>query len=247
MKRPKLEICVASLSEAQSAERAGADRLELNSGLPLGGLTPSAGLVERVLGGCRLPVMAMARPRPGGFCYGEDDWATLLADVRWMIGQGVHGIAFGCLRSNRSIDWDRVQEVRQLSNDVEFVFHRAFDLVEDWKASLDGLAEAGIDRIMTSGLAPSVPEGLRQIKEMVVYAQGRVEIIPAGGINTENLTQVLKATSCNQLHGTFSTEVVDPGYADGRFRFASNDQLRVSNYDKVVKAVAALESWSRKS
>ena len=39
----KVEVCAASLEDCIKAERAGADRIELNQALHLGGLTPSLG------------------------------------------------------------------------------------------------------------------------------------------------------------------------------------------------------------
>jgi copper homeostasis protein CutC len=44
--RIKLEICTASAEDCVVAEQGGADRLELNSALLLGGLTPSLGTVK---------------------------------------------------------------------------------------------------------------------------------------------------------------------------------------------------------
>jgi len=38
-----IEVCTDSFEGAIIAEKAGADRIELNSGLPPGGLTPSLG------------------------------------------------------------------------------------------------------------------------------------------------------------------------------------------------------------
>ena len=65
------EVCIASLGDALSCVAGGAGRVELNSALELGGLTPSAGLVREVveaLTPSKTPVIAMVRPRPGGFC-----------------------------------------------------------------------------------------------------------------------------------------------------------------------------------
>ena len=47
-RRVLLEICVASVDDALTAVEGGADRLELNTALALGGLTPSAGLMVEV-------------------------------------------------------------------------------------------------------------------------------------------------------------------------------------------------------
>ena len=48
-----------------------ADRIELNSALSLGGLTPSRGTVELVRRAVPLPLIVMLRPREGGFWYSE--------------------------------------------------------------------------------------------------------------------------------------------------------------------------------
>ena len=62
-----LEVCVGSVADGKAAIAAGADRLELCAGLEIGGLTPSMGLVETVVAMSTVPVIAMLRPRAGGF------------------------------------------------------------------------------------------------------------------------------------------------------------------------------------
>jgi copper homeostasis protein len=56
-RRILLEVAVASLEDALAAEAGGADRLELNAALALGGLTPSLGMVREVKDAVRLPVL----------------------------------------------------------------------------------------------------------------------------------------------------------------------------------------------
>lgn len=242
MARPLVEVCVASLTESQHAETSGADRIELNCGLQLGGLTPSAGLTERVLAGCNLPVVAMVRPRPGGFCYDRDDWETLVASSRWMIDRKVHGLAFGCLTADRKIDTSRVAQIRQLDADTSLVFHRAFDLVADWKLAVDQLIDLGVQRIMTSGHVASVPQGLDRIREIIEYADRGIEIIPAGGITPANVLEVVSKTGCDQVHGTFSQPVVDAGYLEAPIRFAENDGLRRSDPETIGHVVETLRT-----
>jgi copper homeostasis protein len=63
-----LEICTASVEDCVKAESGGADRVELNCALMLGGLTPSLGALRESRAAVRLPIIAMIRPRPAGFC-----------------------------------------------------------------------------------------------------------------------------------------------------------------------------------
>lgn len=199
-----IEVCVGSLEGAIGAELAGADRIELNLALELDGLTPSAGLVTRVTQVVKLPIVAMARPRGGDFFYSGFEWDTLIADARWLLEQGVSGIAFGCLGRDRQIDLKRCEQMRELAGSRELVFHKAFDEVDGWETGLNGLVETGIDRVMTSGQAATASEGVGLISQLVERAAGRIEILPAGRIGSENGAEIIECTGCDQLHGSYS-------------------------------------------
>src|SRR5271154_4213595 len=58
-RRIQLEVAIGSVDDALAAERGSADRLELNSALELGGLTPSLGSLIEVRQAVSLPVMVM--------------------------------------------------------------------------------------------------------------------------------------------------------------------------------------------
>ena len=197
-----VEVCVDRLESALIAQQSGADRVELNLALELEGLTPSAGLLLRVASQLKIPVIAMARPRAGGFCYAEDDWATLLKDADWLIGNGATGIAFGALTPAGSVDVDRCRQMRKLIGERELVFHKAFDEVADPLEALEQLDSVGIDRVMTSGLAATAEEGIASIAQLE-QRSGRIEILPAGGISSQNAGLLVTHTGCRQIHGSF--------------------------------------------
>lgn len=69
MEKRILEVCVDSLESALAAKQGGADRLELCSGLVVGGLTPSPALFDAVREETGLPVNVLIRPRFGDFLY----------------------------------------------------------------------------------------------------------------------------------------------------------------------------------
>lgn len=73
-----IEVCCGSVDDAVAAQAGGADRIELNSTLFLGGLTPSLGCFVETKKRLNIPVMVMIRPRSGGFCYTESEMATML-------------------------------------------------------------------------------------------------------------------------------------------------------------------------
>ena len=57
MKEIVLEICAASLDDVLVAQQAGAARVELNSAITLGGLTPAMGLLELAITESTIPVI----------------------------------------------------------------------------------------------------------------------------------------------------------------------------------------------
>ena len=93
------------------AYRAGANRVELNSDLFHGGLTPTLGsLIAAKEAAPALEIMAMVRPREGGFCYTDTEYAVMKEDAQLMLEHGTDGIVFGFLHENGTVDAKRTGE-----------------------------------------------------------------------------------------------------------------------------------------
>lgn len=194
-----VEICCGSADDVFEAKRAGANRVELNSAMFLGGLTPSLGefKVARRSG---MEIMAMVRPREGGFCYTEREFETALADADALLDAGAGGIVFGFLHDDGTVDAGRCRAMLARAGDRESVFHRAIDVVPDWRAALDILCELGVTRVLTSGQEPSVHYGADTVRAMTEYAAGRIEILPGAGILLSNAEEIIERTGCTQIH-----------------------------------------------
>lgn len=199
----RIEVCVDSVESALAADAGGADRLELNAGLELGGLTPSLGLVAEVLAATPLPVIAMVRPRAGDFVYSPAERRILLRDAEALLAAGVAGLAFGILTPTGHIDRDSCLAITDLIGSREAVFHRAFDVTPNLEQALEHLVELGICRVLTSGGAETAPQGAARLAGLVRQSAGRIEILPGGGIRASNARPLLDATGCRQIHGTF--------------------------------------------
>lgn len=99
------EICCGSAEDAILAYRAGASRVELNSDLFHGGLTPTLGsLIAVKKAAPALEIMAMVRPREGGFCYTDTEYTVMKEDAQLMLEHGTDGIVFGFLHENGTVD-----------------------------------------------------------------------------------------------------------------------------------------------
>ena len=242
--RVLLEVCVASVDDAVAAVAAGADRLELNTALSLGGLTPSAGLFAEVRRRVSVPIIAMVRPRSGGFCYSEADFEVMLRDADAFLAAGADGLAFGVLSSDGEIDTDRCRKLRDVCGRRDIVFHRAFDVTPDPFAALETLVRLGFTRVMTSGQAASAIAGADLIAAIVAAAGGRIELLPAGGINGANAAALLARTRCNQVHASVRGIVRDPSVAARPgVRFGAPSLPPEGEFDRTDgAAVAALRS-----
>ena len=224
-----LEICCGSYEDALAAYRAGAKRIELNSALHLGGLTPTLGTLQLVKKNTDLKIIAMVRPRGAGFCYSMADFETMKIDAEILMKHGADGIAFDCLDENGNIHMAQTQEIINIIKKYrgEVVFHRAFDCVKNPFESMETLIAMGVDRVLTSGLKEKAPEGIGLIAKLQEKYGDRIEILAGSGINASNALEIMKKTGIFQVHSsckgwkrdsTTTGEEVSYSYASGEHR-----------------------------
>lgn len=244
-----LEICIASVDDAIHAHENGADRVELCSALALGGLTPSLATVIEAREAVPIPIIAMARPRSGGFWYSRADFRVMQRDIELMLEQNVEGIAFGILREDGTIDLERCQRIVNLVGDRQAVFHRAFDVTPDPFVALEQMIDLGITRIMTSGQEESAYCGATRIAQLIQRAAGCIEILPAGGINRFTLQDVLTRTGCDQIHASLRMRNIDPSTsASPHVSFGGSIRLPEDRFDVTdADAVASLREMANKA
>ncbi len=211
-----LEICCGSADDVIEAARGGANRVELNSNLFQGGLTPSIGTVEVARASVSIPIVGMIRPRAGGFCYTETEWATAKADAKALKRAGVDALVFGFLHADGTVDERRTREMVSMADGLPCVFHRAFDVVLDWKRALEQLIRCGIRRVLTSGQESDVFFALDTIAEMIRFAGDAIEILPGAGVTLRNIRRVVEATGCTQVHVAAHRTLPETSVANNR-------------------------------
>lgn len=246
MKNYLLEVCCGSVEDVLQAEKGGADRVELNSCLFHGGLTPSIGELITAKQLSSLPVMTMVRPRQGGFCYTDAEYKTALADAEALLENGADGLVFGFLNADGTLDARRTKELAQLAGNKTKVFHRAIDVVEDWRSTLSQLIDLGIDRVLTSGQAPDAWYGADVIRQMIDFAQGAIEILPGGGVTLRNMDRLIEATGCRAIHVAKFRQYADPSTAGnpeifyGGALYPPEDRYDVIDGDYIAQVRAKL-------
>ena len=238
MKNIKIEICAGSFEDAVLAEKAGASRIELNSSLFLGGLTPSLGTLKLVKKETHLEVMVMVRPRAAGFFYSSYEYKTMLEDAKLFIDNGADGLVFGFLKKDGTIDAKRCEALIKIAESRDKVFHRAIDVVPDPLKALDELISLGFTRVLTSGQEPTAYE--------VKRAKGRIEILPGGGITEKNASKIIKLTGVDQIHFAAlkrreepSTKA-NPSIYYGGALYPPEDSIEVAGLDEMTKVIKSL-------
>jgi copper homeostasis protein len=199
-KRILLEACVDSVESAVAAEAGGAGRVELCDNLIEGGTTPSAGAIASCVERLSIPVFVMIRPRGGDFLYSDVELDVMRRDVEQAKRLGAHGVVFGLLRPDGTVDEERTRALVEAARPLEVTFHRAFDVTRDAAEALEALVGLGVERVLSSGQAPSAAEGLPLLASLARQAAGRIGILPGGGVDEENVARIVGETGVAEAH-----------------------------------------------
>jgi len=205
--RALLEIAANSLDSALAAEQGGADRLELCTGLELGGLTPSPGLIEQVRERARIPIYVLIRPRAGDCVYTAAEFDTMQRDVERCVALGCEGVVIGALGENGTLDRSNLRGLVAAAGGRGVTLHRAFDLCADLSAALDDAIALGCERVLTSGGAPSALAGAAAIQQLVAQAGERIRIMPGAGIHARNVAAIRTQTGASEFHASAKRQI----------------------------------------
>lgn len=179
-----LEIIAETIEDAKAIEKGGADRIELVSALALGGLTPSVGLVKRVLETVHLPVNIMIRPHDHGFFYTKEELNIMRDDVEAFYRLGAEHVVLGILNAQGDPDPLAIEYVLG-KTPVTATFHRAIDESRDLVYAMESLEKIkSITHVLTSGGPGKAEENLALLKQL---PRGGKHIILASGLHLNNL------------------------------------------------------------
>lgn len=201
-----LEVCLDDVQGASVAEHGGADRIELCANLDAGGTTPSIGTVATVLARVRrIGVQVLVRQREGDFVYAPAELDAMCADIEAIRALGAPdgvrvGFVIGALTPDSVIDRDAVTRLRQAAAGASVTFHRAFDQTGHASEALETLIDLGVDRVLTSGGAPTAEEGASALAGLVEQSAGRIAILAGGGIRPHNAAVIVARTGVTEVH-----------------------------------------------
>ncbi|MFC5585325.1 copper homeostasis protein CutC [Nitratireductor kimnyeongensis] len=221
-----LEVCVDTVDGVEACVEGGADRIELCSALPLGGLTPSHGLM-RAAAKCGVPAYAMIRPRQGDFCFNMREVALMHDDILAAREAGLAGVVLGAATVEGVLDEKALEILSEASVGMGRTLHRVIDTVEDRLEAINLAVAFGFERILTSGGAPTVREGQNALAAMRVHAGDRIEIMAGSGLTAENLGEIARSTHLRSFHASCSVPVELDHKISG-FGFSSKAERQTS-------------------
>ena len=234
----KIELCAASIDAIKLAKVNDVDRIELCQVLELGGLTPSPGIIEYALA-YGLETHVLIRPRPGGFIYTEEEKEIMLRNVIECKQLGAHGVVLGALNEFGDIDVGFLGLIRnKLGEDLQITFHRAFDDTFDYERSLNFLINANVDRVLSSGMGRNVDLGMEVLKQMKEFAADRIEIMPGGGVNINNIPKLINEVAPDAIH--FSGTVKKSIDQDSKF----SEDLLLPDECKIKRMISEIKKWA---
>ena len=232
-----VEICCGSYYDAKNAYLGKAKRIELNSALYLGGLTPSTATLRQVKKDFDLEIICMVRPRGAGFCYNDEDFLIMKEEAKDLLENGADGIAFGILDQDGNIDLKRNQEMIEIikSYHKTAVFHRAFDCVKDYDQAIRQLIDLGVDRVLTSGLEAKAMDGKEVIKHLQSHYGDQIQILAGSGMNASNAKEMMDYTGIYQVHSSCKDWLNDPTTSSNHVTYAYATSPHENDYEIVSK------------
>lgn len=195
------EACVENLTEALTAQKKGASRIELCDHLEVGGTTPAHKTIAESIQLLNIPVFVIIRPRGGDFNYSEEEFETMKSDILFCKQAGIPGVVLGILTPDQQIDVQRTSELIQLARPMQVTFHKAFDEVSNCRQALEDVITSGANRLLTSGTKETAAEGMEILNKLIEQARERITILAAGRVTSENLAELASQIPTNEFHG----------------------------------------------
>lgn len=194
------ESCIDAYEAAEASARGGAGRVELCAGLDVGGTTPDAATIARTVAAVAIPVFVMIRPRGGDFVYDAGEMAAMEADIARARAAGAHGVVFGALRPDATLDADAMRRLIDRARPLPVTCHKAIDATRDPLEALDVLLALGVDRVLTSGGADTAAAGAATIARMVARAGEALVVMAGGSVRAHNVSALVRATGVREVH-----------------------------------------------
>jgi copper homeostasis protein len=202
----QIEIACFNLESVLIAQNSGVDRVELCADMSVGGTTPLIEIIQQARKNLTIDLYVMIRPRGGDFVYSEPELEQMKSEFETIKKLGVNGFVFGILNEDRTINIEKNKVLVELAKPFPCTFHRAFDAVSNYEQALEDVITCGFSTLLTSGTFPNAIEGKEVLKQLIIQANNRIEIMPGGGLRSINISELDKIVNANWYHSSAITD-----------------------------------------
>ncbi|MFG1943467.1 copper homeostasis protein CutC [Nonomuraea sp. NPDC048826] len=185
-----LEVIALGVRDAVAAEEGGADRLEVVTGMAVGGLTPAPEIVAAIAAECPLPQMVMLRCDEG-FTADGDVLDRLRRDARELAQAGAAGFVFGFLDETGAVDLAATEALIHAVSPLPWTFHRAVDHAADVHASWRAVRLLpNLATVLSAGSPHGVGDGLPVLKGRADAGDASI-VLAGGGLKPRHVPDLL--------------------------------------------------------
>ena len=202
------EAAVDSVETAKQMRQKGANRIELNSRLDLGGLTPDTRtIIDTLIAIDDVPVIIMVRPRGGDFAYSDIELQQMQDSLQQIADLGGQFVTFGVVRDGL-LDKEAMSEliIHATELNLQVIMHMAFDAIDQdqQQQAMYWLSDHNVRRILTHGgdLTTPIMILLPHLQVLVNAAPANLTILPGGGITVANSQTIADTLGVTEVHGS---------------------------------------------
>lgn len=226
-----LEACVDSVESALAAKRGGANRLELCGNLIIGGTTPSPQLYREIRKTCDIKIHVLIRPRFGDFCYTAHEFNVIKEEVKMFRELGADGVVIGILKPDGTLNREQMKELMEETGEMSVTLHRAFDVCRDPYEALEQVKALGINTILTSGQGNNCMDGKEKLAELIIRAEGRVDILVGSGVDASVIRAIYPEVPSHSFH------------MSGKVTLDSEMKYRNEGVNMGLRSLSEFEIW----
>lgn len=205
-----LEVCIDSLASARAAIAGGADRIELCSTLPIGGLTPYTELLRQIRSESDIPIRCLMRPRAGDFLYTHEEIRLMAQQMRQLKAAGASGFVIGCLTPDGRLDANAMAPLMDAAGGAPLSLHRCIDVSRSLEETYLAAGKLGMDTVLTSGGASNCASGMETIARLLALRDqtSGPEVLIGAGVKASVIEAFLKELpAARAFHMSGKTEI----------------------------------------
>ncbi|MEO0311843.1 MAG: hypothetical protein RIQ89_1500, partial [Bacteroidota bacterium] len=116
------------------------------------------------------------------------------------IDMGASGIVAGSNLPDGQLDEGFLDKLMRCCEQVDFTYHRAFDVSSNPTDALNLLIKYKVPRLLTSGTFQTAWEGRHVLKQLLKLAESKIIIMPGSGIKSENIAQLHATLGAKEYH-----------------------------------------------